>query len=495
MSAFSPAFPALERTALAVPSVAFEVLGYLCIVGIATVSFLLGWLSPNGAGVLTVLLLASLIVLAWNRFDHGRHPCFLFLCTLMFFQGGGLLAYCLGAGNDPLRVRSMAPNAFYVSREEAGTTLLLLALTAICIYAPCRWNYRRVAPPGDVNVRRYLPYLYLLFFATLPVQLFKNYRYYEYVQEHGGYTFIFVDHALLARSVPFLVRLIPLITLPVFVAIFVFERKQKYVFLTTVLYFLTASFILLLGSRGATLTLIVALWYVARMKSSHRPRLFRLALLAVALMLGANLINVMRSGTEAQSLTEIGPLTFVMQQGASFSVTETAVRYREVFQPHAVSYLLHDLLAAFEVADASNFVAGRRFDSDIAVFLSRKLYAFGFGPGGAYLAEAYVLGGVFGVVVISLLIGAGLRLLYRFSQSALGLFVVAMVLPEVVWMPRGSILGWASAAARSAISILLLAMGWRLYQFLCSFQRASTGVVDQAGKPENNLSGGIEWSH
>ncbi len=488
MNAFPQPYPAFGRVPLAVPTAAFEVLGYLSVVGIGTLCFLLDWLTPIAAAALTVILMGVLIVLAWNRFDQGRHPCFLFLCMLMFFQGGGLLAYCLGADNDPLRVQAMAPNPFYVSRNEIGVVLLSLALTAICIYAPCRWNYRRVDPPEDFEVRRYLPYLYLVFFAALPVQVFKNYRYYQYVQEQGGYAFIFVNHAALAATVPFLVRLIPLITFPAFVAIFVFERRKKYLFLVTVLYFLTASFILLLGSRMATFTLIVALWYVTRMKSSGPPRILRLALLVIALMVVANLINVARSGSDIEKVSEIGPMAFIMQQGASLSVTEIAVKYREVFRPHIVSYLFHDMLAAFEVADASNFVVGRRFDADIAVFLSPQFYSFGYGIAAAYVAEAYVVGGLSGVVVLSLMIGGLLRLLHTYSRSAIGLFIVAMLLPEVVWMPRGSLLGWVSVSVRNAISILLVIGGWGVYQFVCSIRAAG----DRTGEPEKALPRSVE---
>src|ERR1035441_2854293 len=124
-----------------------------------------------------------------------------------------------------------------------------------------------------VNLGNALPYLYLLFFATLPVQLFKNYRYYEYVQQHGGYTFIFINHSALAASVPLWVRAIPLITFPVFVAIFVFERRKFPLYVATLLYFSTASFILLLGSRGAVFSLILVLWWVARIKTLRKTRI------------------------------------------------------------------------------------------------------------------------------------------------------------------------------------------------------------------------------
>ena len=107
MSTFDAIVPGIcpARSQVAVPTAAFEVLGYLCVVGLGHSVFCLAGLARTGRLCSPSCLLASLIVLAWNRFDQGRHPCFLFLCTLMFFQGGGLLAYCLGADNDPLQVQ------------------------------------------------------------------------------------------------------------------------------------------------------------------------------------------------------------------------------------------------------------------------------------------------------------------------------------------------------------------------------------------------------
>ena len=455
---------------------AFEVLSYLGVVGIATLCFLIGWLDPNGAIVLTVLLLTSLIVLSWKRFDGGRHPCFLFLCTLMFFQGGGLLAYCLGAGNEPLRVQLMTPNPFYVSRNQSGLVLLLLALAGICVYAPCRWNYRRFSPPSDVAVRRYLPYLYLLFFAALPIQLFKNYRYYQHVQEHGGYLSIFLGHADLASSVPLFVRAISLISVPAFVAIFVFERRKRFLYTATVLYFATTSLILLLGSRESVFALILALWYVARVKSAKKARILLATVLVLGLMLVADVIQTVRGDSEhAIENYAFLPVEFLAVQGVSLNVTEVAVKYREVFAPHATSYLFHALQAAFIASDTSNYFRGKGLATDVSVFLSPEAFSLGHGTGGSYVGEAYVIGGVGGVVAISLLIGYGLHLLHHFSRNPLLLVVVAMVLLDVLVMPRGNLLGWLSVLLRNAISILLLVLSWALYRFLTLIRQTPVG--------------------
>jgi len=123
---------------LRLPAAAFEVLGYLAVVVAATLAFLAGSLSVNAAVVPTVALLGSLIVLSWLHLGQGRHPVFLFLCTLMFFLGGRLLAFCLGGGGNPLQVQLMQDTPFSIGRTNEGIVLLCLALSAICLYAPCR---------------------------------------------------------------------------------------------------------------------------------------------------------------------------------------------------------------------------------------------------------------------------------------------------------------------------------------------------------------------
>src|SRR6202051_2691686 len=145
MSAFRAQAAALEFQPGSLKSGgALEVLGYLANVAAATLGFLLGWLTCNQAAVVTAALLLSLLGLAWHRFDGGRHPCFFFLCMLTLFQGGRLIAYCGGGETDIFRITLMTSEPFDVSRNVAGLTLLSIALSAICIYAPCRWKYRFV---------------------------------------------------------------------------------------------------------------------------------------------------------------------------------------------------------------------------------------------------------------------------------------------------------------------------------------------------------------
>jgi hypothetical protein len=472
MTSVAIAAPPPDYARLRIPAAAFELLAYLVIVAATSLAFLAGWLTVNAAIVLTVLLLGSLIVLSWIHLGQGRHPVFLFLCTLMLFQGGRLLAYCLGAEPEPLRIELLTANPFFLSRAEEGITLLCLVVSAGCIYGVCRWNCWPIPPPDLRVARPYLTYLYLVFYCSLPTQLLKNYLYLRYVQANGGYLVFFTDYAGLVASVPPIVRVLALVTFPVFIAIFVFETRKKLLWLATTLYFASAALFLLTGSRMDTFSLILTLWYVSRVKSVRRSRVLVVTVLAVSLVLLSNAVQLMRFDEADQVARGAANLPdFVLHQGISINVTEVAVRYRSEFQPHIGRYLLNETMARFISSDVSKYHWGDRLGPDISAFLNPELLASGFGGGGSYLAQAYILAGGLGVVGVSLLIGAGLRQLYNLSCAAFPLVLAAIILPDVFLLPRGGILVWLSTTIRTALVAVPLVAGWLVLRLLSSIGR------------------------
>ncbi len=456
-----------------------EILTCLAVVATGSLCFILNWLTVNGAVILCVGIFLTLILLSWRRFDQGRHPCFLFLCTLTLLQGGRLLAYCLGYLPLPMRVGSFSEYGFDLSRDEAGTVLLCLALSAICIYAPCCWNYQFFPAPAASPGKRYLSYLYLVFLLTLPLQLFKNYTYYKYIQAHGGYVYFFVNHAGVASSVPLPVRAASLITLPVFVAIFVLEPRRRLIYIVSILYFLSTLLILLLGTRGGLFGLALVLWYVAGVKSRRRTSVAGLVVVALGLILTGDVIQTLREDSNGLSRYIFAPITFVTLQGNSLEVTEAAVKYRSVFAPYSFSYLFYELDNAFLANDVTNYFRGKSLAFDVPVQLNRIAFNRGYGTGGSYIGEAYVLGGIVGVVLVSLLIGAGLHYLYDRSRDALGLVVVALILPDILIMPRGNLLDWLSVLLKYILLLVILYMGWFVFRFFVWLKK--TPMRDYAG--------------
>ena len=472
MSAAAPILFVVPHDRRPLPAAVFEFLAYFSIIAAGALAFLAGWLSVNGAVVLTVLVLGSLVVLAWTHLGQGRHPVLLFLCSIMLFQGGRLIAYCLGAEPEPMRVVIMTVRAFSLSRDDAGLVLLAVSLSAVCIYAPCRWLYRPVAPPSDADVRKYLPYLYLLFSAALPVQLFKNYRYYEYVQQHGGYAFIYVNHGAIAASVPFWVRGVSLLATTIFAAIFVFERRRLRLMFVTLLYLVSALYVLMVGARGALFGLVAVLWWVTRVKTLRKTRIVAVIMLSVALLFVGFVIQKTRE-EEASKYHEFNPVDVVRVQGNSLNVTEVAIKYASRFGPYFGSYMLTELQNAFVPNDVSTYQRGRSMANDVSVLLNVDSYRAGYGTAGSYIGEAYLGGGIVGVVLVSLAIGLGLHAFYRFSGNMLVLYLFTLSLPDILMMPKGQLFDWVSILLRDAVAIALLWLGWKVYSMLLEIQRSA----------------------
>ncbi len=454
------------------PLAIIEVLLLFASVLLATIAFQVHWLTPEEGVVLTAILLLLLFGLSWRNFNQGRHPCFLFLAMLLLMQGGRLLTYCFGSEPNPLRVRVQAPFPFDLTRDQQGTVLLCLALSAVCIYSVCRLSFRRIRIPDVESARQYLPYLYLLFWISVPVQIFKNYSYYQYAQDHGGYMYFWVNHGEFAATVPLWVRLVSLVTLPAFVGIFIIEKRKRYLYLVTACYFLASLLLLLMGSRMGTLGLIVALWYAAGIKSGKRTRTAAVLLLAFGLFMVAGVFQAIREESDSVTAYAVDPLKFITLAGNSLDVTEVVVKYRSLFAPYATTYLKDELTFGFTPHDVEHYFRGRELGNDVSVLLNAQAYEKGLATAGSYLAEQYMIGGVTAVVILSLLIGLLLNVLYRMSQYVFSLFFVVMLLPDILSMPRGDLLDWLSVLLRTCLFVAVLFIGWKLYQVLAWLQQA-----------------------
>jgi len=193
------------------------------------------------------------------------------------------------------------------------------------------------------------------------------------------------------------------------------------------------------------------------------------------LMLVADVVRQNREDTQTRELSFV-PVEFLNLQGISLDVLSTVVAYREYFSPYAWRYPLYELQNAFVPIDTEHYGRGKLLPYDVPVLLNVNAYNLGAGTGGSYIAESYAIGGMLGVIVLSLLVGGGLRLMQVLCRNIFGLFLVAMTLPDVILMPRGELLDWFSALLKNAIAILLLWIGWKVYTMLTSIRHQRTAA-------------------
>ena len=174
------------------------------------------------------------------------------------------------------------------------------------------------------------------------------------------------------------------------------------------MYLASASLLLLVLSPMAFFQLILTLWYVARVKSTRRPRIVLFAVFLLSLILIADVIGQFRE-TSGEPLTYSFVATkFLAGQGQSIDVTSMVLAYRQYFQPYIWRYLVNDLQNAFVGIDTAHYSRARKLGFDVPVLLNVQLFREGIGTGSSYIGEAYLLGGIIGVAGISLLIGFGL---------------------------------------------------------------------------------------
>ena len=322
-----------------------EIIAWLTLVVLGCLAVTLGLLSIRGASLLCVCLVLGLLVSAWWNFEGGRHPCFLFLGMLFIFQCGRLLGYMTGSPDEPFAVVGQFP--FLVSRSSEEITLLLIVLSAICVYAPCRILYRRVVfragPEQD-----WLSGLYWLLLLTLPFAVYKNYLYLSYIRSHGGYIAVYTDTAVIQQSAGVLMRTGALVGTSVLLLLYLFERRAGFMTLLLSLFFIVSSMELLIGFRGKIFVQILVFWFIRNLKAGKKFNLIPLFSAAVVFSVVAVIVAGFR---EEHAINWLGPLGFVSGEGVSMGVTEMAVEERDMFAKNTGRYLLGGVKSIFGSTD------------------------------------------------------------------------------------------------------------------------------------------------
>jgi hypothetical protein len=444
---------------------AIELSVWLLLVAGATVLVTLGVLSLEGCIWVATLLMLCVFIAAWKGFDGGRHPCFLFLGMLLIFQFGRLIAHIFGVFPDPMQIDLATPVPFQVSTAAAEMTLLILVLSAICIYAPCRFGYRSeiFRQGGEV---RWLQALYVLILITFPFALYKNWAYFSFIRAHGGYLAVYTENAGILQSAGAAVRSIALVNSAALLTAYVFERKSKRIRWILILYITLSTLDLLIGFRGKFFSQALGLWYIHKLKLGSRFNLVPLLGTAVAVSLLAVVVAGFR---ENQSVQLLNPLGFLALQGNSLNVTEAAVAFHQFFGRFGANYVWYGFV--YDVIGAPVELHHQLWTNDLTNFLNPAATEMGLGTASAYIAELYLLGGTLAVILGSFAIGITLKALHRASQYNWGAVLTAFALSSLIYLPRLEFFGPVAAVVRAMIGFVPVVAFVILYGWAKSFMR------------------------
>lgn len=438
-------------------SAALEISAYLTLTLVASVLAVFGLLSIEACTWLATAILVSLLFWAWRRFEGGRHPCFLFLGTLLLFQGGRLLAHVTGVMKDPMQIDVGTPVPIHVPVVPAEITLLILVLSAILVYAPCRLTYTPLIYDGGSGTN-WLPALYALIVLTFPFALYKNVVYLAYIRAHGGYLAAYLDNAAVLASAGTLVRTISLIGTTALLLAYVLERRPKRLAFLVALYLALSIFNLLIGFRGEFFSQCLGLWFVHKVKTGGR---FNIVPLLVASAIVAVVSVFSAAFRQEQTVATLSPIVFLAVQGVSLNVTEAAVMFSNIFSRYGFSYVFwgffYDIVRA---PDKAHIL----WTSDLSMFLNPIHAEMGYGTASSYLAELYLLGGIVAVIAGSLIIGFCFSALHRISARSWGAVVLVFLLPPMIYLPRVELLYPLAILVKTCISLLPICVFVFLYK-------------------------------
>lgn len=438
-------------------------------------------LQVQTAALLCMMMVVGLIFAAWKRFDGGRHPAFLFLSMLFVFQCGALPGYWTGTPQDPFMNQGQS-TYFTVSTASQELTLLLIALSASCVYVVSRLTYRPITFKAGIE-QRWLRPLYMVLALTLPLAAYKNYLYLSFVRSHGGYLAIYTQSEELLQSAGIAVRTIALLGTTVLLMLYTFERRKRYVTGILLLVFAVSSMDLLIGLRGKFFVQLLLLWYIRNLKTGRKFNLVPLLSSALLVTVVAVLIAGFREDAEINLL---GPLGFLATQGVSLNVTALAVENRARFQPRTIPYIWNEII--LPIAPKSAAEPGNSFDNDLSYFVDPQAAAEGYGTGGSYLAESYIFGGVPGVIVASILLALVLSWLHNQSRTWFGALLLMNFMGGVIYLPRASLLSPFSSGIKSLMSVGIIAIiAFVLYEvemlFLGGMRTATQRCMTVADNP------------
>ena len=399
-----------------------------------------------GATVLLIILL----IMAWRHFHYGRHPVFLFMVMLLIFQAGRLVAYVFGATSNPMRIVVQAPYPIGVDAQSAEIALLLISISAICVYIPCSLFYR----VSIMRVRRrpeWIAALYVVIAITYPISIYKSVAYLAYVRSHGGYIEIFTNNAKVLSQAGDVVRFVALLAPIALIVAYIFETSQRIERLVILLYLLLAVLDLLIGMRGKVFSEIVTLWFLHNIKMNKQ---FYLAGMTVTALVGSILASWIASYRQNQLIGIVSPLRFMAVQGVSMNVTEMAVAYRHLFSRFSMEYLLNGFWNG--IRPITTLQQGHLWTIDLSMFLNPVSTRLGFGTASSYLAELYLFGGMIAVVAGSFLIGLIFVKLHQVSSHPWGAVAVGLLLPTLIYLPRLEVLNPLASALKNGLGLVIV---------------------------------------
>jgi hypothetical protein len=224
-------------------------------------------------------------------------------------------------------------------------------------------------------------------------------------------------------------------------------------------------FELLVGKRGTVITqLLVLMWFFAVVYRNFFS-IKSLVLIAIIIITLSQLVLMFRGGASLLLLQ-----SFLHQQGVSVQVLGYVVdrniseRYvfksTDVFRPvvQRVDRFTYKITGeTYSLNPVERMNKYNNYSMVIANDVDSNKFQLGFGIGGSYLAELYLIWGLWGIVIMNFILGFFLaRFEYIACRSRLSLAISVLILPSIIYLPRGYLLNFLNNSFSHLILILFV---------------------------------------
>jgi oligosaccharide repeat unit polymerase len=412
---------------------------------------------------LKYLFLSNLVlVLIFYFILFGRywHSVFLFIGTLTLFQGGLIISSIFDNTTDLSYVWLMGAN-FFLKEDTIRLSILLISLSYwLVLLGAYLGNSSKIQKVEGAEYSNYnfLKGLFLtIFLISLPFYAYKQFSYFNYFLQYGYLGFYQSTSYL--EKVGFIVRAISFLSPVTFLAYFFLEKNKKFIFLISIVYFILSIPTLLSGFRGDFFTFWITVFLFYKYRFNNKLSFKGLFILIVIISIIGLSISYMRENLSYSlefTLNRNPILEFFRQQGVSFYVTAMAIEFKDEFAKNILNYLMWEPISAIFPNALS--MPKRAFATDLMIKINYKGYLMGYGTGSSYLAEAYLLGGLFAVCLISFFIGYILSKLFKhFNYANIYIKIVILtVIQYAIFLPRDLLLMPLSQAIKVSVYLLSL---------------------------------------
>ncbi|HIF8759062.1 TPA: O-antigen polysaccharide polymerase Wzy [Legionella pneumophila] len=406
----------------------------------------------------------SITLINWYVHNGGINPSFIFLTLGTLFLSGQAIPVLLGYETTLGNI--LLENQFQIATDIViyYAALVLSSFLFVHLGSLSSSQYRVELENTGSDARIY----FRIFLLFLPLYLYKNFLYFQFIMSHNGYLSIYqsTEHIEMV-GIP--LRIAALLCLVAFTLYFYHESDQSKSRWSLIFFIVIFSSEIVIGLRGKFFVtfLIFLLFYKVRFNRKFTIRELLILLLTCSFL--ALLVIAVREQKDIDTVM-IGLIGFFIQQGVTANMNLLVLNDPSYYFDHSWSYFWHQLGAIFY--HQTEVPGGWYLANDISQRTMPMAYSLGFGTGSSYISELFLIGGWPGICLGSFIIGRLLRVLGCQYQGVKGA-VTFWGLCGLVYYPRTMLQEPVHNLLRYAIPTLLIAsFCWMLKQIREEYQWA-----------------------